>query len=142
MKSSWKESYSIGLNVVDGQHKRLIGYFDELLMQMNKGVSHSDLQTTINSLKIYTRSHFATEERLMKQVDYPYIVSHMAEHLVFIERLLEFEARLAAKDKTISIELLRFLNLWILKHIKETDNKMIPFLIEHGIDNLNTNEIN
>ena len=64
---AWKDSYSIGVQEIDAQHRRLFSLADELHSAMNAGKGKVVLEQVLQNLITYTKSHFAGEERLMQR---------------------------------------------------------------------------
>lgn len=67
----WKNEYSVGIAKIDGQHKALVGFLNELFEAMRAGKGKDALDAVMKNLVEYTKTHFATEENFMKQYKYP-----------------------------------------------------------------------
>jgi hemerythrin len=130
---SWKDSLSVGISEIDEQHKRLVGLINKLFDAMSQGKSKEIMHTVLGELSNYVITHFATEEKLMKQLGYEDYDYHKQEHKFFIDKINEFKMKFSTGDATISLEVLNFLKDWLLKHIIGTDRKYIPLFKENGI---------
>lgn len=123
-KIDWNDTLVVDLPQIDEQHRTLIDLSNSMLQAMVVGKGQDVLEETFGELKKYTEYHFADEEKLMEQLDYPAIAEHRALHGTLIEQVMDFSARL---DKVSPAEALDFLNGWIVNHIREEDVKVSLF---------------
>jgi len=119
----WKESFSVGINELDEQHKKLMGIVNELYLTMNSSQRDpSFIKNLISSLSCYAKEHFVLEEKLMNESGFPGLEKHSLEHRYFIKMIQEL-----VEDYKKSVVSLRnvhgFLNNWFLKHIIEKDKE-------------------
>jgi len=100
---------------------------------MSQGKSHQILGRIIKGLVVYTKTHFATEEKYFDKFGYPETRSHKKEHTAFTRQVSEFKQDFDAGKIGLSIEVMRFLSNWLRNHIKNVDKKFGPFFNEHGL---------
>ena len=131
---SWKKSLNVGIEDIDRQHKRLVVLINKLFEAMSQGKSNEIMQAVFSELSNYVITHFATEEKLMKQFRYADFDQHKQEHKLFIDKLNEFKIKFSNGNLSISLEVLNFLKDWLLKHIIGTDRKYIPLFKEHNVN--------
>lgn len=131
----WSHQYSIGIPSIDNQHKRLIGYINQLNVAMANGEASNVLDDIFRGLRNYTQEHFNYEEQLFSHHQYPGLNEHQLEHQRLIERVKQFQFDFE-QDETgaISLELMQFLTHWLTHHILESDREYAPFLIERGVE--------
>lgn len=117
---SWKAEYSLGIPHIDEQHKRLVFLINELNESLDSSDTHDSTLEVLLSLRDYTVYHFAEEERLMMEYNYPNLIAHREEHKLFIEDIndLCFDFKNGHK---ITTKLLDFLKNWLIDHILGTD---------------------
>ncbi|WP_029893408.1 bacteriohemerythrin [Desulfohalovibrio reitneri] len=128
----WDESYHVGVEAMDRQHDHLTGLINELFEAYMAGREREHLAATIRELSDYAGYHFATEERLMLEHDYPETSAHLDQHLEFTDRVLGFLGDYAAGKNDLSAELLDYLTDWWTSHVSGTDKKLGDFLNEVG----------
>ncbi len=113
----WKDSYSVGVPVLDDDHKRLIG----IINQVNEGREDGDsVSRVLHELAGYARFHFRREEARLKAANYPKLVEHKKEHKAFIEWLESVEQSLEnnpTSHRNIAVAIRNYLELWLTNHI-------------------------
>jgi len=61
MGIEWRESLSIGVELIDSQHKTLLSDFDQLLKACESGKGIEELKTLLGFLDGYVIKHFSDE---------------------------------------------------------------------------------
>ncbi len=125
---TWQESYRVGHEEIDKQHKRLFELADALHSAMTAGKGKDTIGQVLANLVSYTRSHFATEEGLMRRHSYPEYSAHKAQHDALTHQVLELQKQFQAGNATITLETMKFLKNWLTGHIGLTDTKIAAFL--------------
>ncbi len=130
MRSGWLPSYSVGHPVLDDQHRQLLALCDKAANCL-KDSGHQMVENfhlILDALANYARRHFATEEAILAQFDYPLIEQQKAEHLEYQEELADI--LLAATFGDIERDrLVEYLtDLWT-RHILESDMQCRDFLL-------------
>jgi len=129
----WKNEYSVGIASIDAQHKKLFAIAEELHEAMRTGQAKPVLSKILDRLVQYTASHFAHEESLMKTHAYPDFAAHQSAHEALKKQVMDFQREFQAGETFISIELMTFLKDWLEKHIKGTDMRYSPFLLQRNV---------
>jgi hemerythrin len=129
----WSEDLSVGIRLVDEQHKVLLGLINELHAAMRSRKSDAVLVGVVERLKEYTVKHFGMEEEYFDRYGYPETVQHKAAHAKLVQQVLDFEAGLKSGKAKVTMEIMRFLKDWLINHIQGTDKRYAPFLNEKGI---------
>jgi hemerythrin len=131
---AWSDKYSMNIKEIDDQHKKLVGMINELHDAMKQAKSKEVSLDIINKLADYTKYHFSTEEKYMKQFGYPDYAAHKKEHEKFIDQVMSFKIEYEAGKAGLSFDLLDFLKKWLVTHIQSSDKKYSPFFNEHGLN--------
>ena len=129
----WNDSYSVGVEEFDSQHKKLVDLINELHDAMKKGKSKDVLLHILGELANYTKVHFTLEEKYMKKYNYPDLTSHHGIHVQFVEKVLDFKDSYSSGSRILSMEIMHFLKDWLLNHIKGTDKEYTKFFNEKGL---------
>jgi hemerythrin len=127
MSIEWKDEYSVGITLIDQQHKQLVRLLDQLGESLTKQNQKEVTTHVALSLLRYTQAHFLTEERLMIKHSYPGYEAHRKEHESLAVRVANFQQSAERGSTTISEELYKFLSDWLVHHILETDKAYSPF---------------
>ena len=129
----WDPSYSVKVNRLDEDHKKLFAMINTLHESMLAGHGADRVQQIVQQLADYTKFHFSAEEALFAKTKYPGLNAHRAEHQAFVKRVEQFQQDLAAGKAVQSISVGVFLNDWLTQHIKQTDQKYSWHLNANGV---------
>jgi long-subunit acyl-CoA synthetase (AMP-forming) len=66
----WSDEYSVGIQEIDDQHKKLISMFAAVEESIVSAGSWSDIHYGLVTLKEFARSHFLLEQALMRMSGY------------------------------------------------------------------------
>ncbi|MCK5851818.1 hemerythrin domain-containing protein, partial [bacterium] len=70
-KILWTDEMSIGVELVDEQHKMLIQHLNDLTNAIESHHSVNQIVKTLDFLIEYTNFHFTEEEKHMSETNYP-----------------------------------------------------------------------
>lgn len=132
----WDDSFSVGINLIDEQHKMLIERTNAIseAVEMKRGLEK--ILQTLEFMIEYTEFHFSAEEKVMKDNDYPKFTEHHKLHEDFKARLnlmvQDFEEEGATSG--LSEEITTYLNNWLVTHIKGIDTELGKILQEKGFE--------
>lgn len=120
---AWKDSYDIGVEKIDCQHRQLLAKLNEFFDACSKQQGKEQIEETLKFLKEYTLEHFSNEEDLMADIDFPELTEHRKTHAEFVQTVLELEETLKTKGPSVlsTIKLNRTLTDWLLNHINKCD---------------------
>lgn len=129
----WKDEYSVGIDSIDQQHKKLLSLINQLQTAVDYSTGEQFEQEALDELVEYTKTHFTYEEGLMRDNDYPEFEPHKLQHDKMIEEvekvLSEYEQD---HDKAMS-DAAEYLKDWLVNHINGTDKEYSDYLIERGV---------
>jgi len=129
----WKSKYSVYVESIDEQHKKLVDLLNFLSEEMSKGKAKAVLAPILDNLIDYTFYHFEEEEKYFEKIDYPNAEKHRAEHQQLIEDVLRFKTNHEAHKIGLTVELMKFLKEWLINHISGTDMDLGKLLNRSGI---------
>ncbi len=119
----WKDSMSVGNQVIDTDHRKLIQYINEMQEAMMAGHGRDIVGTILNRLVAYTHEHFAREELIWKGGHYAGLEKHKKEHTDLLKTVNEFKAKFDKGTVTLSVEVMSFLRDWLKNHILKSDKE-------------------
>jgi hemerythrin len=123
----WLDEYSVGIEEIDSQHKKLIEMFAAVEQSIQSAETWSDIHFGLVTLKECAKSHFMLEQALMRMFGYAGLAHHSATHQYFFDKLEEMEHRslgVSTKQETIA-----FLCDWFKSHICNTDKEYAEYIL-------------
>ena len=129
----WQDKFSVKINSIDEQHKKLINIINDLHDAMLEGKSREIIKEVLFRLVDYTKTHFTYEEELFEKHGYSEKVSHEKQHDEFVQKLYEVVEKFKVIKSFVSIEIMEFLKDWLVNHIMGIDKKYSDFLISKGV---------
>jgi len=131
---TWSDRLSVGVKVLDEDHKKLVAMVNELYEAIMQGKGKQKLGEVLTKLIQYTVEHFRREEQLFARTGYANAEKHHAEHRKLTEEVLKVQKTFEADaSATISMDVLNFLRHWLIDHIQGEDQKYSAHLNSHGI---------
>lgn len=131
---TWTESMSVGVKVLDEDHKKLVGMVNQLHDGIMDGHRAEALGKVLDQLVSYTRIHFEREESMFTKTHYPGLATHKKEHDDLIKTALDLQSRYRqGASSMLSLETMSFLKSWLAHHIQGCDKSYSPHLHSHGI---------
>jgi hemerythrin len=123
----WNDDFLIGNGELDGHHMHLVDLLNRVYTTCMSHSSSDDLKKIVDELIDYVDYHFAAEERVMQEHDYPGLTEQKHEHGEFKQRLDRLKNAISDTHQfsTIeSIELTQMLADWVKNHITDMDTKL------------------
>jgi hemerythrin len=130
---AWDDSYSVGIESIDNDHKKLIHLINNLQTAIDYKTDTKFEKQTLDEVIDYTQYHFTREEGLMEDNGYPDFVPHKATHEKMIEKVNELVEAYESGEEGAIESLLNYLKTWLIKHINGTDQEYSEFLISKGV---------
>lgn len=121
----WDETFSVENSDIDEQHQKLIWILNDFQAKVVENPERElvILPETLDHLFDYVQYHFDLEEKLLEDIHYSHIESHIAQHLEIRDHLQSMKIRLANNQTVITLEMVVFLQDWLVEHILGTDMK-------------------
>jgi hemerythrin len=131
---TWSDKLSVGVKVIDDDHKKLVGMVNELFDGITAGKGKEALGKILDELVNYTKFHFGREEQFFAKTAYPAATEHKKEHDDLTKQVLDVQAKYKGGAlATLSLEVMNFLKNWLVNHIQGSDKKYGPHLNAKGI---------
>lgn len=126
----WSDDLSVRIPEIDDQHKKLI----LIINALNEiGDERADARATGKALvemMDYMSYHFTYEERILMEAGYPEMDAHQGEHKAFSKKTYAYLESFKKRNSSLSKDMLRFLNDWLINHIKAVDGKYADFMAD------------
>ena len=125
MKYELTKELETGNAIIDKEHRELLEAVNTLMDACGKGQGRSALEPAVKFLLNYVDQHFAHEEQLQKQSNYPGLAAHRTFHENYKKTLREVAAAIPPAGPTIAD--LNNINMQVgvlVSHIKTEDKRL------------------
>jgi hemerythrin len=126
----WSAALESGVPGVDQQHEEMFRLVNEFLEACAQGKGTEAVTGALGFLTSYCRDHFAMEERLMRQHEYPDMPAHVKLHGELLAVTDTLKARVSETLPSPG-EVIHFadtLRTWLVEHISDEDMKLVRYL--------------
>jgi hemerythrin-like metal-binding protein len=128
---TWNDSLSVGVDVIDADHKVLIDQINMLGEAVVNGKDDVMTASVLNVLIDYTVYHFAREQQMMEQTAYGAADDHLREHRLLVKKCRDIQ--LGYRQGTaLGKDVLNFLKVWLTQHILKSDKALGQWLRDRG----------
>jgi hemerythrin-like metal-binding protein len=126
---AWSDAFSVGFEAIDNQHKKLVKIANELFDGCKSGMTAGDVKflAILREAAEYAQTHFADEEKYMRQANFPDLDAHRKIHREFTNQVIK-AIQTFETGGVQPIDLARFLKDWLLNHIAKMDKEYAPYL--------------
>ena len=127
---AWKDSYSLGNEQIDLQHKKLFELINGLVVACLEKRSQEKLQETLTFLGNYVVQHFYFEEELQLRHNYPERDRHIQLHKDFMQTVGELTAKFKKNGSSskLSSDVNKIVVRWLINHILREDKKIGEYI--------------
>ncbi len=129
----WKDEYSVGIDSIDQQHKKLLNLINQLQTAVDYSTGEEFERDALDELVDYTKTHFSYEEGLMRDNDYPDFEPHKLQHEEMFRKVGEVLAEYEKDQDTAMHNAAEYLKDWLINHINGTDKQYSSYLIAKGV---------
>jgi len=114
----------LGVEAMDAEHQKLIQLMNQLYSLAESKAPRGRVEMVLDQLASYTVKHFEAEERYMKSIGFPELITHQQIHKSLLEKFTAHaKAFKESKDPAPSSEFFTFLKIWLQAHIAGVDRK-------------------
>lgn len=122
----WDPALETGYGLIDDQHRELFALANSLCDAEAAGTADAALiADAVYRLTDYVVEHFAAEEGLMREFEYPGIGAHKIEHEQLTGHTILLTARYFNGESVAAREIAEFLGDWLKGHIRAEDLRAI-----------------
>jgi len=133
MKLQWEDKYSVGVEIIDDQHKTMFATINKLVDLLSTIPKKVEVDEIVVELVEYKKVHFATEEKYFDEFDYKNSEEHKLKHREFNEKLEALVVKFGDDSISLSFALVDFLEDWLLDHLMTEDQKYVECFASHGL---------
>lgn len=133
MPIQWNDSYSVNVKEIDEQHKKFIEILNQMYDFIYAQKDKLEIRKILDQLTEYANLHFKTEEGYFDKFNYENSVEHKEEHKKLKNQVVDFYKKIESGQVEISLELLNFLENWLVDHLEIQDQKYVKCFNDHGL---------
>ncbi|MEW6678330.1 MAG: bacteriohemerythrin [Pseudomonadota bacterium] len=123
----WQDAYSVGVPVLDDQHRKLLSLCGEIERHLDDGPRDDALHDILHEMQRYATEHFASEEALLEQHGYGDLAQQKKEHQAYQEQLTGI-LMMASRGQVDPLQIKAFLSNWWVAHILNSDMQYKAFM--------------
>ena len=127
----WENRYSVGIAAVDHEHQELIELVNRLYDEATKLGSKDAVLDFFGDLFKAISSHFALEERFMRERGYDQLVQHKTDHERLLDEVRDIMEDFEASDRFDERVLAQRLDAWFSRHFETHDARLHHSLGAH-----------
>lgn len=133
MAMGWTEDLSVGVDIIDQQHKIWFEKANQLFDAGKNGKAKEFIAQMLDFLDEYTKMHFRDEEKYMLSIHYPEYGTQKELHTNFIAELAKLKAEYARSGGNIAviINANQMVINWLIQHISTQDKKIGQYVRSH-----------
>jgi len=131
----WDDKYSVGISIIDDEHKNLIDIINMAIVSKKQNYNSEKAKELLNEMVEYKNKQFTIEDTGMLKFNFSEYQLHRNELLNFMDSTIESYKDLAMDNYSFINETLEFSKKWFVNHIQETDKKYINSINESGLCN-------
>ena len=133
----WTDGMSVGVKLLDNDHKKLVLLVNELRDAVVAGRARPELDTLLEGLVVFTRFHHAQEEQLLDESGYQGSAAHQLEHDQLLDQLMDLQSHFTSSAELASdLDVMNRLRVWLLEHIQDSDHEFVSHLKEKRVDSI------
>ena len=131
---TWSSAFSVENEELDNQHKEFLELIREAYAKIGGRLSHGELDGLLDRLYAHANSHFATEEKYFKEINYERAEEHIKMHNEIRAEILRFKEKSNGDvSEKIAWELIDFLENWLVDHIMKQDKLYVEAFKASGL---------
>ena len=129
---SWKPAYSLGIPSVDLEHREMIRMINQLYAGLGDKAEADDIEDALENIYAGIASHFALEERHMRDAGYAEYQDHKDQHEDLLDQIRDMMDDFERNPEAGREILQKSLSDWFGHHFATFDARLHHQLGEHG----------
>lgn len=132
-KFTWSDSLSVGVPMIDIQHKELIMAFNELSDAIENGQGASAIKKLLMFLQYYAEWHFDNEESCAAKHQCPIAETNQQAHKRFLDIFSNLKKQYTESGESdeIARQIHQELADWLISHILKIDTQIGDCIRNH-----------
>ena len=131
LKIEWDPGFSVDVEEIDAHQKKMFDIFNELIELKQKKADPKTIANLVSEINDYGKLYFTTEEKILKERQYPDREIHARGHRRFIRNAISLRREIAEDASNLTLDAILSLRNWLVEHIQTSDSLYVPFLRIH-----------
>ena len=119
----WDPAFDTGIAGIDYEHRRLVGYLNDIHEAIAEGADPHGIAATLADFHALASAHFALEEKIMRDRNYPGLEGRRDTHERLLDRVREIMDAYETGSYRVGESLPATLKLWLTEAM-DIDAKM------------------
>ena len=128
----WKPTYSLGIPSVDFEHRQMIRMINKVYASLGDDAGPDEIESALEDIYAGIASHFALEERHMREARYEEFEEHKDEHEELLDQIRDMMDNFDQDPESSRETLQHSLSSWFGKHFATFDARLHHQLGEHS----------
>jgi hemerythrin len=124
----WDDSMSMGVSIIDAQHKMLFQKFNEFSEAISGTTPREAAGEILDFLQFYATWHFKQEENCMNEYKCPVAAENKQAHAEFVSTFSQFYTQWQTDIMTPKLVSETYMELekWLVQHVARVDTQLRP----------------
>ena len=127
----WKTNYSLGIESVDMEHREMIEMINQVYSNLDENTDAQEVERVLEDIYAGIASHFALEERHMREANYEEYVEHKDQHEDLLDQIRDLMDDYDVDPATGRETLQKNLSDWFGNHFATFDARLHHKLGHH-----------
>lgn len=128
LQIEWKNEWNCKNNNINNQHQELVRIGNKLIVMTIKGISYGETLLQLESLIEHTKNHFESEEKLLKEINFPEYSNHVDKHRALTVKVLRLKEEYEKGQIKGSTFFSFLLDDIVLGHMVDTDSEFYSYI--------------
>lgn len=128
LQVQWRQEWNCGNDEIDEQHDKILQIANDLITKIYAGASHNECMDMIKLFLEYVVNHFATEERILMEIEYDGLIVHIKKHEYLTNKAIYLKECYEKKELQPVAFLSFIIDEVVVEHLTKEDTKFFALL--------------
>ena len=128
LQVQWRQEWNCGNDEIDEQHDKILQIANDLITKIYAGASHNECMDMIKLFLEYVVNHFATEERILMEIEYDGLIAHIKKHEYLTNKAIYLKECYEKKELQPAAFLSFIIDEVVVEHLTKEDTKFFALL--------------
>ena len=128
LQVQWRQEWNCGNDEIDEQHDKILQIANDLIAKIYAGASHNECMDMIKIFLEYVVNHFATEERILMEIEYDGLIAHIKKHEYLTNKAIYLKECYEKKELQPAAFLSFIIDEVVVEHLTKEDTKFFALL--------------